>query len=278
MRFVKTPDEVRRLQSIYALPQFLGTRVLTVVFETTPEAIEALLPPPLERTPEPIGSAWVGEVQNSNCVGPFLGAALYVRARYGDIVGNYCLTMPMSTAEAVTFGRELYGEPKKLAAVVFEREGEHVWGSVTRHDIRYLSLRGRLTDSGETGRRQTSSFHFKYLPSPDGGGFDHPPVLVHVVAEANIQVAQRGRGEIVFRDSPHDPVSDIPVTQVLEAVYSEGQTATRGEVLCQVDPEAFLPYAFGKTDALETFAESTLMHAQAARRTREGRGQWRETT
>jgi acetoacetate decarboxylase len=30
-------------------------------------------------------------------------------------VGDYPLTMPMSTDSAVIFGRELYGEPKKIS-------------------------------------------------------------------------------------------------------------------------------------------------------------------
>ena len=276
MRFVKTSDEVSALQAIYARPQFLGVRSLTVLFETTPEAARALLPPPLEPTPESMGSAWVGEIGNSNCVGPFRGAALYVRARYGDLVGDYCVTMPMSTDAAVTFGRELYGEPRKLARIVFERQAEHVWGSAERFEIRYLSLRGRMEGPADTGRHQTSAFHFKYLPRPDGSGFDHPPVLVHVTTETNVQAAERGRGELVFRDSAHDPVSDIPVVQVAGATYTEGVSHTSGKVLCDVDPEAFLPFAFGKTDSMDVVAEGTVMHAQAGRRTHEGRGRWRQ--
>jgi len=275
VRFVKTQDEVRDIQAIYARPQFLGVRSLTVPFETTPEAVQALLPPPLEPTAEAVGSAWVGEIGNSNSVGPFRGAALYVRARYGDLVGDYCVTMPMSTDAAVTFGRELYGEPKRVAKIVFERQGEHIWGSAERYEIRYMSLRGRMEGSGPAGRHQTSTFHFKYLPGPDGIGFDHPPVLVHVTTEVNVQSAQRGRGELVLRDSPHDPVADIPVTQVIAAVYTEGVSYTSGKVLCEVDPEQFLPYAFSKMDSFDIVAEGTIMHAQAGRKTREGRGRWR---
>ena len=275
MRFVKTSDEVKRIQAIYSRCQFLGTRNLTVLFETTPEAVKALLPPPLEPMPGALGSAWVGEIGNSNCVGPFLGAALYIRARYQDIVGNYCITMPMSTPEAVTFGRELFGEPKKLAKVVFEHQDDYVWGSAERHEIRYLSLRGRLTGAAATGRQETSSFFFKFMPRAGGSGFDYPPLLVHVTGDVNIEVARRGRGELIFRDSPHDPVADIPVTQVIEAVYTEGHVYTSGRVLCEVDPEAFLPYAYSKIDAYDVVAEGTLMHAQAARKTRQGKGQWR---
>jgi acetoacetate decarboxylase len=277
MGFVKTADEVKRLQAIYAHPQFMGTRSLTVLFETNPEAVRALLPPPLEPTPEAVGHAWVGEIGNSNCVGPFLGAALYVRARYSDLVGDYCITMPMSTDAAVIFGRELYGEPKKLAKIIFERQGEHVWGSAERYNIRYMSLRGRMDGPGGTGRHQSSTFHFKYLPRPDGSGFDHPPLLVHITTNVNVQAAEHGRGELVLRDSPYDPVADIPVTQVIQAICTEGVSYSSGTVLCEVDSEAFLPYAFAKIDPMDVVAEGTLIHAQAARKTREGRGRWRET-
>ena len=65
--------------------------------------------------------------------------------------------MPMSTDAAVTFGRELYGEPKKLAKIVFERQDEHVWGSAERHEIRYLSLRGRM--DGRRAHRPPPDLH-----------------------------------------------------------------------------------------------------------------------
>jgi acetoacetate decarboxylase len=278
LRFVKTEDEIRRIQKTYSRCQYLATKNLTVAFETSPEAVRALLPPPLEPTTEALGSAWVGEIGNSNSVGPFMGAALYIRARYGDIIGDYCVTMPMSTPQSVTFGRELYGEPKKLAKIIFEQQDEHVWGYAERHEVRFLSMRGRMTGAAATGRRETSTFHFKFTPRADGIGFDCPPQLVHITGDTNIKVGKRGRGELIFRDSAHDPISDIPVRQVIEAVYTEGDVYTTGRVLCEVDPEAFLPYAFGKMDAMDLVEEGTLLHAQAARKTRQGKGQWRTAT
>jgi acetoacetate decarboxylase len=278
LRFVKTLDEIKRIQKTYSRCHLLATQNLVVTFETSPEAVRALLPPPLEPALEPLGSAWVGEIGNSNSVGPYLGAALFIKARYGDIIGDYCLSMPVSRAEAVSYGRELYGEPRKLANLIFEQQGEHVWGYAERHRIRILSLRGRMTGAAATGRRETSTFHFKFTPRADGVGFDCPPQLIHVTGDTNITAARRGRGELVFRDSAHDPVSDIPVKQVIEAIYTEGDVYTTGRVLCEVDQEAFLPYAFGKMDALDLVEEGTLLHAQAARKTRQGKGQWRTAT
>ena len=275
MRLVKTPEEIKKIQGMFARNQLLSTRNLVVTFETTADAVRALLPPPLEPMPEPLASAWVGEIANSNSVGPYMGAALYLRARYNDIVGNYCLAMPVDTPQAVSFGRELYGQPSKLAKIIFERQDEFVWGSAERHDIRFLSLRGRMTGHAATGRQQTSTFHFKFSPSADGSGFDGAPLLIHVTGESTVEKAERGRGELVFRDSSHDPVSDIPVSQVVEAVYTEGHTYTSARVLCEADPDRFLPYAFGKTDAFDVVTEGTLLHVQAARRSRTGKGRWR---
>jgi acetoacetate decarboxylase len=273
--FVKTAEEIRKIQSIYARTQFLNTRNLTVTFETTTESVRALLPPPLEPTPEPLGTAWVGDIGNSNCVGPFMRLGLYIRARYGDIVGNYCVASAMSTPEAMNFARDLWGEPAKLAKLMFESQDEFVWGSAERYEVRYISLRGRLTGASQTGRRDNNFFHFKYAPRADGTGFDGAPQLVLVTADTTVEAGKRGRGELVFRDSAHDPVSEIPVKQVIDAVYTQGHTYVSARTLCEVDPDEFIAYAFAKTDAFEVVGEGTLLHAQAARKTRVGRGQYR---
>lgn len=254
MRFVKTADELARLRAIYREPRFLDSRVLSLSFETTAEAVRALLPPPLEPADRPLASATVMEFRASNCVGPFLGASMNVRARYGNMEGNYCVTMPMSTDIAIMFGRELYGEPKKQARITLEREGRQVTGRVERYGVQYIELAATLDETGAAGHGEGSTFHYKYLHSADGLGFDFDPLLIHIRTESRWTLLERGRGALTFRDSPHDPVADIPIVSVLGASYTEGEVATFGRTLCRVDPEAFLPYSFGKIDAMDLLA------------------------
>jgi len=276
MNLVKSSDEIAAIQSLYARAHFLGVRQLAVHFETTAEAIRELLPPPLEPAPNPLGVVWFGEIGNSNCMGGFSGGGVYLRARYQDITGHYCIAAPRSTADAMAVGRDLFGEPTKLAKVVFDTTDEHVWGHAERHNVRYLSARGRYDEDAPAGRSEFSSFQFKFLPRSDGAGFDCPPRLVHVTSTLNATISKRGRGELVFRESAHDPLADIPVHQVVEAVYSEGQMYSSARVLCEVDAEAFLPYSFTRNDARELLAEDTVLHGQASRTSRDGRGQWRK--
>ena len=276
MRLVKSSDEIAAIQSLYTRAHFLGVRQVAVYFESTAEAMREILPPPLEPAPDPMGVVRFAEIGNSNCMGSFNGGGVYLRARYQDITGYYCVAAPRSTADAATVGREIFGEPTKLARVVFDTTNEHVWAHAERHEVRYLSVRGRFDEEAETGRDDFSSFHFKFLPRSDGAGFDCPPRLLHVTSTLNATSARRGRGELVFRESAHDPLADIPVRQVVEAVYSEGQSYATAHVLCEVDPEAFLPYSFARNDALDLLAENSVLHGQASRTTRDGRGQWRK--
>src|SRR5262245_3356958 len=224
MRYVKSAAQIAHIQSLLSAPVFSDSRVLALAFETTAEFIAAVLPPGLEPDERPLGSAWIGRFGSSNCVGPFDGAGINLRARHGDLVGNYCLTMPMSTDAAVIFGRALYGEPKKLAEVHLKRAGSELRGTVTRHGITFLELRAVMESAAEPSASTGSTFHYKFTPSADGSGLDDDPLLLHIRSEGDTRHLERGTGEIIFRESAHDPVADLPVVRVLSAAYSEGET------------------------------------------------------
>ena len=68
-----------------------------------------------------------------------IGSAIFgVRARYDGEEGIYLLTMPMTTEQAVLGGRDTYGEPKKIAEIDFEKDGDAVRRASTRMGIPYL--------------------------------------------------------------------------------------------------------------------------------------------
>jgi acetoacetate decarboxylase len=249
-RYVKSAEEIRELLRRHAAPAFLGRRGLAVQFETDPGFVRAVVPPPLEPLDRPLASVGISSFRASNCVGPFDGGAITVRCRYGDLEGQYCITMPMSTDTAVIYGRELYAEPKKLATVTVEREGDHARATVERYGITTIALTAELTEPVPDGTSEVNNFYFKYTIRADGSGLDHDPLLICVRTESTVRNARRGDGRIHFAESRHDPVSDIPIRRVLSAVWSEGDTYTHGRTLTSVPADGFLPYAFAKMDDL----------------------------
>ncbi len=255
-RYVKTPDQIRRLQEINATPAFLQATSLSMTFLTDPAVIRELLPPPLEPAAEARVSVSVYRIGESNCVGGFDGASVNLACRYNGEDGLYCVTMPMSTDTAIIFGRELYAEPKKLAECRVERRGRFVHGSVTRHGLTYIELTGDFEGELEPVDRAGISAHyyFKYLPAADGRGLAFDPQLVRVTHRGRTHRIMRGTGTITFRESTHDPVIDIPVLMVEGAAFSESETHTTAEVVATVRAADFLPYAYAKTDDLTVWA------------------------
>lgn len=260
-RYVKTPEQVARLQEINAAPAFLEARSLSATFLTDPEVVRELLPPPLEPAAEPRASVSVYQIGRSNCVGPFNGASINLACRYNGEDGLYCLTMPMSTDTAMVFGRELYAEPKKLAECVLDERGRFVHGTVTRHGIAYIDLTGTFEgELQEAGRASTSQhYYYKYLPSADGRGLAFDPQLVRVTHRGRTHRLKHGSGTITFRESAHDPVIDLPVLMVEGFTFSESETYTTAEVVATVPAAAFMPWAYAKHDDLTVWSDAAIL-------------------
>lgn len=243
MGFVRTEEELEEIQERMSRNEFLDRRGLTIRFETDPDVVERVLPPGLEPT-DPIAEVDVLEVGRSNCVGGFAGGALYVRARHGDREGNYCLAMPMSTDAAITWGRELFGEPKKHADVVFEKNGPDVRGRIDRRGETVVDLQAEVTEEKEARTVEGTVFHYKYLPDPTGDGLQFDPLLVGVTFESEIRRLVEGTGTVELRSTEHDSFGDLPIEETLGASYSEGDIVSSQEKLATVDAEEFLPYAY----------------------------------
>jgi len=80
--WVKSAEEIKKIEDVLAAPAFLEGRTLTVSYLTRPNIIRQILPPPLEPAGEPLVSVWVGTFGSSNCVGAFAGGWVDVRAKY----------------------------------------------------------------------------------------------------------------------------------------------------------------------------------------------------
>lgn len=104
-----------------------------------------------------------------------------------------------------------------------------------------MALEERQAVAPEPG----SVFHYKYLLDVTGNGFQLEPTLVKVTFESRVHRYETETGSVSLAMTTHDPLGEIEVFEVLDASYAETDVTTRQENLATVDPEAFLPYAFG---------------------------------
>lgn len=255
MGFVRTLPEIAG-RSLTTL-DFYDAEMLTVVYETDPAIVKRLLPPPLEPARRPIVVAYVADFPRTNWGGPYLEAALFLRAVHKGIEGSYCLGMPVTDDMAMAGGREIFGFPKKIGRIDLERNGTAVRGWAERHGVRFVELRGDLggafnADDAEEilgsvfpPGESDIYYNFKHVRTPDWSGFEFPPRLVRGEVARNPVSVEIGEAGIVLRASDHDPWAEVRPVRVLGAIHSVGDSSMlQAEVVAEAEPTAFAPYSY----------------------------------
>ncbi len=252
VRWVKSLEQVKRAAE--SNPEFLPSTVRSIrcVYETDAAIVAAVIPRPLVPAARPEVCVTFSHVAME--LGPGvtfeIGSAIFgVRASYDGVEGVYLLTMPMTAEQAVVPGRETYGEPKKIAAIEFSAEGDRVSAKVTRMGVTYLEASGTLGES--LGARDFSEIAYcvKAFPSCERGkGFDQEPLLVRLNWHHQQKEVRRVGGELTLRESPFDPVADLPVRKLVRMEYEVGRTESNGEVLRAIPGEWLLPFLHGRYD------------------------------
>ncbi|MCI3929766.1 acetoacetate decarboxylase family protein [Streptomyces sp. AN091965] len=228
------------------LPEIWSTGVVAL-WESDPDVVAAVLPPPLKPAARPLVRVNISKVELPGY--PLGAGSVAVAAEHGAVAGWYPLVMPMTHERALTGGREVFGEPKKLGEVTVERDGLVVRAALARHGIAFVEVRGGVSGPlplPEPTRK--TDFYFKFLPAVDGSGFDADPVLVHCVRNEKVRKLERITGDVVLRESMYDPVADLPVRRLVEITIGEKTSDQRGTVVERVSPEALLPYVHQRYD------------------------------
>ncbi|MDZ4827376.1 MAG: acetoacetate decarboxylase family protein [Actinomycetota bacterium] len=262
IRYAARSDEERRNRELEATKGEIWSQALTAIYETDPEIIAAVLPPPLEPPAEPLVRATITTVDMPG--GYTFGAGYFaVRAKHEGLEGEYPLFMPMTTEQATVGGRETFGEPKKIGEVWVKRDGADVHGVMARMGFTVVEIQGRVAETLESPPERTKTdFYFKFLPAPDGlgvggGGFDSDPALVYCHKKEKMRLLERVDGDLVLRDSPLDPVADIPVRRLVDLNWSERTTFQSGVIHSYVKSEWLAPFVHQRYDDMSVLGKRT---------------------
>ncbi len=242
MKNVLNPSEVQEILQKF-VPNFTGINALNVVFETTPAFVREVLPPPLEPASQPLVTI------SMQITDQYKGMTCLVASRYKEIEGNYGLGYVMNSDTAVIFGRELWGEPKKLGKTKITRQEDEIIGSVERYGQELIRIEA-VAKQAKTPPAETvlECFHYKYSIKPDATGIENVR-LVNVTFKSQVQALEICEvKQIKLTETIMDVYGNIPVIKIIGGSYSRYDTIGSGKYLTEVDAEAFLPYAFANHD------------------------------
>lgn len=246
---------------------FYDAEMLAVYWQTKPDIIKRLLPPPLKPAEMPIIFAFVADYPRTNFGSIYKEAAVFLSCEYGGIEGGYCLAMPVTDDMALVAGREVFGYPKKLANIHFRKEKRDVEGWSERHGTRYFEVKAKLNGrpnspefiqlvAERTGGTPGGSkdiiqvcYNYKHFPSPDGNYFDYKPRLIREEVVFRPSELKLGSAQLILQSSESDPWGELEIEEILGAIYLKGTNSMlKGYVVAELEHEKFIPYSFLKWD------------------------------
>ena len=154
---------------------------------------------------------------------------------------------PRSDA-AILYGREVFGEPKKQADATLHRGKDHAVGTLRRHGATILRLEGRFTADHGPSQTTGGNFNIKAQPDAAGDGLEFDPVLTLAKFEVTLTAHRTGAGALALGSTPHDPLESIPVLDVREAIWQEGDLLATTAKLTSLPAAGFLPYFLARVD------------------------------
>ncbi len=249
MGFVKTKEELDKYFAL-GVRKFSGAQMMGVMFSAPADVTAALLPAPLEQADMPGGLIFIAQYPETNLGEGYHEAALFIRCKYKGEAGAYCLSMPIDNEARMHNGRDIFGFPKKMANIQFEKNGNKLKGSVERNGIRFIEidieLSGSLPELPPTG----PTYLFKAMPKIDlTPGFDGPVFLVQQKTDVKLQSLEIGTADVKLTPSESDPWAEIEGLAPMMAFYIvSDNTMMPGKILEEVNPESFLPHYYKMTD------------------------------
>jgi len=228
----------------------IWSEAVTVLYETDPEIVAAVLPPPLEPGPEPLVRVTITRVEMPGL--PAFGAGwIGVQARHEDRLGEYPIFMPMTTEQSVIGGREINGEPKKLAEVEVTRQGDQVSARIARMGSTVCEVTGRVTGPRDNYELEKTDFWFKLSPScEEAGVLDQDPLLVYGEKTERTRVHEAIDGELILKEAPLDPVADLVIRKLVDINWTERASTQVGRVIGPVPRADLAPFMHQRYDDL----------------------------
>jgi acetoacetate decarboxylase len=228
----------------------IWSEAVTATYLTDPEIIAAILPPPLEPSPQPMVRITITRVEMPG-LPPFGAGWIGVEARHGDRIGEYPIFMPMTSEQATIGGRETNGEPKKLAEVEVERDGKRVEARISRMGFVICEVIGNVTETRQNYEKEKVDFWFKVSPSAEeAGALDQDPLLVYGEKTERTRVHEAIEGELILKEAPLDPVADLVIRRVVDLNWTERASTQVSRIIGPVSREEFVPYLHQRYDDL----------------------------
>lgn len=198
--------------------RFLSREFFVVTFRTDMDALERLVPEPLE-IPDAIAKFEVIRMPDSQGFGNYTESGIVIPVTYKGKPGGYCAYMFLDDFPPIAAGREIWGFPKKYAHPELKVIKETLTGRLTYEDETVaLATMAYKYDAVDTKKVYAEMMHdaynLKVIPSVSGS-LDVLQLISYRYQDLKVHWAFRGPAALEFHAHAMAPLARIPVKEVL---------------------------------------------------------------
>jgi hypothetical protein len=263
MSFKKTDLGKQTWPAFQGKESLFQADVISVLYETTNEALDAVIPPGLTLRGRPVVEIALNDFKHTNFDVAYKEAVLAIAVtddKFG-IEGKLVIAMTLNTDQGSFLGREANGYPKKVGHVGSSYDGSVFTSYCARHGVCYASY------SCDTNQKPNSpEFEAIYkelnkdVPMNPGhlAAFNYiwpvglrtrikpllQPMWLRMEPTEKIKF---GHADVHLNWSKHDPWASLPVVKVLGGSIATGNISlisAEEKYYTEIDPNLYLPYSF----------------------------------
>ena len=203
--------------------EYKDNHEISIVFRTSPDTMQGLLPPRLTPNPDNLAFVYVSEF---HVVSPFSvnyrEAGLGIPTFFKQKAGNYFVYLYLDFTAGVVAGREIWGFPKKDADISITTTNGFYNVSVIKDSVEIIHASVNATSQVKPIPYQPDlpGFNLKIIPSVRK---NHPPDIMQLTS-ATISTTTKelytGDATLSFSSIATDKLSDIPILGIISGQRS----------------------------------------------------------
>lgn len=217
---------------------FRNVEVMTLVYRTKPEAVQALLPPPLVATSDRV-LIHVYNMHDVEWLGAYGECNVMIGAKLNDAhQGGYSPYLFLNSDVGLAHGREVHGQPKKFAEAQIEVRKDLLVATVIRNGIDFIAgtmaykqARGSLDDLKREAFNFATNINYKVIPNIDGT-IALRQLTSRKLADVKVHECWCAPCTVELRPNAQAPVYKLPVVEMETGYYWKADfTLVQGEVI-----------------------------------------------
>jgi acetoacetate decarboxylase len=218
--------------------EFRDMEIMTLLYQTSPEAIDLHLPPPLS----PISDVVMVHIYNmhdTDWIGPYNESNIMIgcQLKGADVAGGYSPYLFLNSAIGISHGREIQGQPKKYGQPYIEFRDDLIVGTIRRNDLDIFT--GTMAYKQSRGSLPSSDEHFDFSTNINLKVIDHideRPAIRQLtsrkITDLRVHECWSGPCTVELRPNAQAPLYRLPVVKMLKGFYWRADfTLVKGEII-----------------------------------------------